>query len=289
MSDVSFIFFGTDDFAVAVLEELKKAGFVPVLIVAPPDKPKGRGLVLTPPQTKEWARKYSIPVLQPEKFDASFSSQLSMFNASIFIVASYGLIIPQSILDIPSKGTLNVHPSLLPFYRGATPVESQIYDDAKDIGVTVMLMDAKMDHGPIVAQSRTQLTNNNRPHTVPTARELTTRLAKEGGKLLSEVIPEWVEGKIKAMQQDHTRATYTKKLTKADGEISLADDGYKNFLKIRAFDGSIGTFFFVEKADRKIRVIVKDAEYADGKLTITRVIPENKKEMGYDEFLLGQQ
>ncbi|PIQ68695.1 MAG: hypothetical protein COV91_02685 [Candidatus Taylorbacteria bacterium CG11_big_fil_rev_8_21_14_0_20_46_11] len=299
MSNVSFAFWGTDEFSVTILEELRKAGLVPAVIVTPPDRPKGRGLVLTPPPAKEWAQREGVPVLQPERLDSTFSSQLSSFDASLFVVASYGLIIPQSVLNIPVKGTLNVHPSLLPHYRGATPIESQILADEKEVGVTIMLMDAEMDHGPIVAQRTQQPTTNNQQHIPPTATELTTRLAKEGGELLADVIPKWIAGEIEAVPQDHTQATYTKKLAKTDGEIDLSDDGYKNFLKIQAFTGSIGTHFFVSSSSplqrggaggggvKKIRVNIKSAEFKDGQLHLLRVIPEGKKEMDYGEFMRG--
>ena len=116
------------------------------------------------------------------------------------------------------------------------------------------------------------------------------------GEMLAEVMPKWVEGKIEAKPQDHSKATYTKKFKKADGEINLADDGYKNYLKIQAFESSIGTFFFTsppfqggDKRGGRIRVIIKSAEFRDGNLILTRVVPEGKKEMSYEEFQRGMK
>ncbi|MDO8593918.1 MAG: methionyl-tRNA formyltransferase [bacterium] len=287
----SFIFFGTDEFSVTVLEELRKAGLMPSLIVTVPDRPKGRGLVLTPPPTKEWAKAHSIPLLQPEKLDSTVHRKLETTECGLFVVASYGLILPENILAIPQHGTLNVHPSLLPKYRGATPIESQILNDEKEVGVSIMLMDEEMDHGPIVSVKRWENTKHSTQN--PKASELQKILAEEGGKLLAEVLPQWVAGVLEAKPQEHAQATYTKKLTKADGHLNLLDDPYKNFLKIRAFEGSIGTYFFMEKEGKEIRVIIKSAEFQDlpaqagGKLVITRVVPEGKKEMSYEEFVRG--
>lgn len=259
---MKFVFFGTDDFSVTVLDELKSAGFLPSLIITVPDKPRGRGLRLSPSHAKQWAEKNKITV----SFDCSSLTD----DYQLFVVASFGKIIPKAMLDIPKYGALNVHPSLLPKYRGASPIESQILADEKEVGVTIILMDEQMDHGPILAQ-----------------RKIETRLrkvfAEEGGKLLVETLQKWLAGKIEPKPQDETRATYTKKLVKTDGEINLNDDSYKNFLKIQAFQGSIGTYFL----RKNIRVIIKDAEFEDGKLIISRVIPEGKKEMPYHDFLRG--
>ncbi len=258
----NLVFFGTDDFSVTVLDELKKAGVVPTLIVTVPDKPKGRGLALTSPPVKLWAQRNHIPV----SFD--YSQLTTIYQ--LFVVASYGRIIPKAILDIPEKGALNLHPSLLPKYRGATPIESQILADENEVGVTVILMDEKVDHGAILAQRK--IAGKSRKF-----------FAEEGGKLLAETIPKWLAGEIKPKPQDETKATYTKKLTKKDGEINLTGDPHKDFLKIQAFEGSIGSYFF----NNKKRIIIKSADYENNTLTITRVVPEGRKEMNYDEFLRG--
>lgn len=330
---MKFVFFGADDFSVIVLGELKNAGFLPSRVVTAPDRPKGRGLKLSALPVKLWALENGIEFLQPDTLDSSVSYQLKAKSYQLFIVASYGLILPKPILDIPERGTVNVHPSLLPKYRGATPIESQILNDEKEIGVTIMLIDERMDHGPIVAQKLLQIPNPNNqiPNNTqinkiqtPKASELRKTLAEEGGKLLAEVIPRWVAGEIQPVPQDDSQATYTKKLTKADGEIDLSGDAYKNFLKIRAFDGSIGTYFYYSpsspfqgevpsvrgggvgavettppsaqkrrppleqgRVEKKIRVKITDADFRDRKLAILRVIPEGKKEMSYEEFLRG--
>ena len=161
IQDTSFIFFGTDEFSVVVLEELKKAGYTPALVVTVPDRKQGRGMKLTPSPIKVFAEKNNIPVLQPEKLDKNFVSQMLNVKCQMFVVASYGKVLPKEILDIPKHGTLNVHPSLLPFFRGPSPIHSQILENTRIVGATIMLMDEKVDHGPIAAQEILQFTISN--------------------------------------------------------------------------------------------------------------------------------
>ena len=192
----------------------------------------------------------------------------------LFIVAAYGKIIPQSILDIPKYGTLNVHPSLLPKLRGASPIQSAILEE-NSTGVTIMLMDADMDHGPILAQEPTDI------HWPPKASELEKVAAAQGARMLSEVIPAFVAGTLHPIAQNHDAATFIKKIAKEDGLIDLAGDPEKNFRKIQAFDIWPRTYFFTERNGVQTRVIITDAALEDGKLLIKKVIPEGRKEMDY--------
>jgi len=284
-------FFGTSMFSVGVLSALKDNGIIPELIVTAPDKPQGRKLAITPPPVKIWAQQNNIPVLQPEKLDDSLRSTLYALGSTLFIVASYGKIIPRTILDIPQFGTLNVHPSLLPKLRGASPIQNAILTEDKT-GVTIMLVDEKMDHGPIVAQKEVPISP-----WPPKESILENTLAYEGGKLLAEIIPKWIKGKIEARAQDHDKATYTRKFRKEDGLVALTDDPIMNFRKIQAFEVWPRAYFFTERhgpkapngawASKKIRVVITDAELTGGKLVIKKVIPEGKKEMRYEDFLRG--
>lgn len=280
MSNISFAFFGTGDIAVGVLQELERAGFVPTHIVTSPDRPAGRGRVLTPPAAKQWALERSVPVFQPEKLDSDFLENMRMFFEELIIVADYGKIIPKSVLAIPKHGVLNVHPSLLPRLRGPSPIRSAILTGEKHTGVTIMQMDEEMDHGPIVAQKEVPI-----PDFPPRGRELDTLLSHEGGTVLAEVLPRWVAGAITPREQEHDKATYTKKLSKDDAEIILSDDAYNNFLKIRAFDDNPRPYFFAQRGDAQIRVVIADAHMKEDSLVLLRVIPEGKKEMTYEEFL----
>ncbi len=277
-------FFGTPDIAVWVLDELRSVGIHPTLIVTNPDAPRGRKLILTPPPVKTWAMEHSVPILQPTTLkDTSIEQILRDGNFDLFIVAAYGKIIPQSILNIPTRGTLNVHPSLLPKLRGASPIRSAILEDMRETGVTIMLMDEELDHGPILAQEVVHIAKDDWPLR---GRVLDELLARHGGTLLAEVIPKWIAGTITPTVQEHDSATFCTKITKEMGEIDLNADAYQNLLKIRAFDGWPGTYFFHEKNGTKMRVKIIDAELeTDGTLKILRVIPEGKKEMSYEDFL----
>jgi len=271
------IFFGTPQFSVYVLDELKKGGLTPSLIVTAPDKPKGRKLVLTPPHVKVWAEENNVSVLQPAKLDEEFIRKLGAESCQLAIVAAYGKILPQSVLDIPEHGFLNVHPSLLPKFRGASPIESAILSNEETTGTTIMVVDAEMDHGPILAQEELKS-----PTLSYEFSELEKELAIIGGKLLVDIIPKWISGEMKGTEQNHEEATFTKKITKEDGLIDLNGNPDENYKKFKAFSEWPRTYFFTEK---KTRVIIQEAELEDGKFVIKRVIPEGKKEMGYDASL----
>ncbi|MEK7589903.1 MAG: methionyl-tRNA formyltransferase [Patescibacteria group bacterium] len=279
---IKIAFFGTSEISVIVLNELKKVGFAPKLVVTMPDKQKGRKLVLTSPSAKVWAQENKIDFVQPEKLDEMALDLLREGYFDLFVVASYGKILKQELLDIPKHGTLNVHPSLLPKLRGASPIISAILEDEKKTGVTIMLLDAGMDSGPILAQASIEA----QPWP-PKASELGKLLVSEGGKMLTEVIPQWIAGKITPEKQDDNKATFTKKIIKKDGLIELDGDPYKNLLKIRAFEQWPGTYFFAERNNKQIRVKITEADLEDGQLKIRKVVPEGKKEMDYEDFLRG--
>ena len=276
--NATIAFFGTPQFAVYVLEELLEAGIEPSIIVTAPDRPAGRGLALTAPPVKEWAESQNIPALQPESLRGHNDALDLLTNSEwdLFIVAAYGKILPKEIIDLPRRGVLNVHPSLLPRFRGASPVETQILEDEKETGVTIMQIDEEMDHGPIVAQA--SITPEEWPVRASILEEL---LAREGGKLLAEAIPPWLNEEFEASAQDHDNATFTKKIKKENGEIDLNADGYQNYLKFCAYDEWPGTFFF--KGGKRIKIT--DAEYKNGVFVPRKVIPEGKKETDYSSVM----
>src|SRR5680860_91539 len=207
-----FAFLGTPDFSVRILNILEEHGLLPVLAVTAPDKPRGRGQKLQPTAVKVWADKRDIPVLTPSRLQGDeFLSAVASYDLDCSVVAAYGLIMPDSILSLPRFGSINVHPSILPKYRGASPIESQVLADEDDIGVTIMQMDEKMDHGPILSQQ-----SITRPQLLPDAPALEKVLAQLGGELLSETMVAYVSGEIEPEAQDHDAATYTKKITKED-------------------------------------------------------------------------
>lgn len=282
-----FAFFGTDDFSVAVLEKLFEKGFVPTLVVTAPDRPAGRGQQMQSPAAKIWADSKEIKTLQPEKLNEDFINSLE--ECDFFVVASYGKIIPESVLKLPKKGTLNVHPSLLPMYRGASPIETAILEDNKETGVTIMLMDKDMDHGPILEQEFVDITE------WPKKLDLEKQFAEIGGEILVQIIPAWLAGEIMEQEQDHNYATFTKKIKKEDGLIEISDlnidfpklEKRSIFLKVKALNPWPGVYFFINHLDRQTRIKITDADFIDGKTVITKVIPEGKKEMTFADFKKG--
>lgn len=281
-----FIFFGSSPISVVSLDTLKSEGMLPVCVVTQPDKPQGRHLTLTPSPVKVWALANNVSVLTPVKIKTNeFYNKLKSYNAEVAILVSYGKIIPQNIIDLFPKGILNLHPSLLPKLRGPSPIESTILNDMKDeVGVSIMLLDKEMDHGPILIQQKIEI-----QVWPPSKTVLHDMLAKEGGELLVDAFRKWMSNEVSPSEQDHSKATYCGIIKKSDGEISLGADEYKSFLKIKAYEGWPGTFFFVNHDGKNIRVKITDADYVDNRLQIKKVIPEGKKAMDYADFLRGHK
>lgn len=230
------IFFGTPEFAQIILQKLIDNGYKPALVVTAPDKPIGRKQVLTPTPVKVLAKKHKIPILQPEKLDDSFIYKLKTKTYNLIIVAAYGKIIPKSILDIPKYNAINVHPSLLPKLRGASPIQYAILNGDKTTGVTIMLMDEKMDHGPILANRKSQIAAGD------TTEILSKKLVEIGADLLIETIPKWIGGKIKPKPQNHKSATFTKIIKREDGRIDWNKSADEIERMFRAFTPWPGIF-----------------------------------------------
>jgi len=298
MHNLKIAFFGTSNFSVFCLDEIKNLGILPSLIITSPDKPVGRKLILQPNPVKTWAIQNKINFLTPVKLDSETIYSLQSTAYDLFLVASYGKIIPKAVINLPKYQTLNIHPSLLPKYRGPSPLQAQILNGDKEVGISIMLIDEQVDHGSLVAQEKIILEN------ILNFGELEKKLATEGAKLFVKILPDWVEGKIKTQEQNHNQATFTKKVEKMDGELDIINgDPYKNYLKFLAYSDWPGTFFFVEKKHNlsghqndtlplangreRLRVIIKNSKYTDGKFIITKILPEGKKEMNYADFLRG--
>jgi methionyl-tRNA formyltransferase len=276
-------FFGTSEIAVYVLDELKREGILPSLVITNPDSPQGRKLHLTPTKVADWAASEHIFTIKPTSLkDEEVVRTLQECSCDLFLVAAYGKIIPETVLKIPKWKTLNMHPSLLPRLRGASPIRSAILNNENPTGVTIMQLNTKMDEGPILAQEKIQVQKDKWPiH----GRILDETLARSGGQLLARTLREWLSGTITPIEQDHNQATYCAKITKEMGLLDFTLDPHLNLRKIRAFDGWPGTYFFYEKGDVKIRVKVLDAIVESEKLIITRIIPEGRREMDYDTFI----
>lgn len=282
-------FFGGEPLGVPALEALREAGITPTLIIASPDRPSGRGQQLTSPPVKEWALSQNIEVFQPLTYKSKEDVERIVSEEwDLFVVVAYNFILPKWFLEIPKRGVINVHPSLLPKLRGASPIRTAILEDKRDeVGVSIMLMDEKMDHGPILKQEPVKIEANNWPIAGPTLDEI---LAKKGGQMLAEVIPLWLGDECKSVEQNHEAATYTKRFTKDDAKIELnplalptnSTESKKLLCKINAFLG-IGDAFFEYEG---IRVKIKQAKLADdGSLRLLLVTPAGKPEMDFERYL----
>lgn len=214
---MKFVFFGTPEFAAIILKKLIETGFTPEAVICNPDRPVGRKKIITPPPTKVLAEKYDIKIFQPDKFDKQFLDSLFMIHDSFdfFIVAAYAKILPKEIIDIPRLGVIGVHPSLLPKYRGASPIQGAILGGEKETGVTLYMIDEKMDHGPIIGNSKFEIRNSKLGY-----KELEKNLADLSGNLLVETLPKFVSGEIKPQLQDESEATYTKKFSTDDSFVN---------------------------------------------------------------------
>lgn len=281
-----FVYFGGEPLGVPVLEALKAAHLLPVLVVTNPDRPVGRKQVLTPPPVKVWAEQHDIPVWQPESYkDRQATRRLTDTTYDLFVVVAYDHILPAWLIERPEHKTLNLHPSLLPQLRGASPIRSAILHDERVTGVSVMLMDAQMDHGPILAQEVVEVAEADWPMAGP---ELDALLAERGGKLLARTIPAWLAGDIVPQEQDHDAATYCGKLTKDMAELALdpydlptGSAAYNAFLQIQAFAGGPTAFF---KHNGKRFKVTAAHLAADGRLVIDKIIPEGKNETDFAAY-----
>lgn len=240
----STIFFGTDEFAMIVLDALKRADFT---IVAEITKP--------------------IP-----------AKQLTLPPAELGVVAVYGKILPQRILEHFRYGVLNIHPSLLPKYRGPSPIRTAIANGDSETGVTIIRLNNEMDGGDIIAKQSLRIESDERHAT------LRDRLAQAGADLLVSVIPDYIAGKIQLQPQDNSQATFTKMLTRDDGKVDLQSDSAESiYNKFRAYEGWPGIWTL----HKGKRVKILDCRLAGGILEILEVQPEGKKPMSLNAYANG--
>lgn len=210
------IFFGTEDFSVASLEALIKDGYQIAAVITKPDSLRGRGHRLVEPAVKIIAKRHNIPVWQPNKL-VDIADKISTLQPVAGVLASYGKIIPQAILDLFTPGIINVHPSLLPKYRGPSPIEAAILNDDRQTGVSIIKLVATMDAGPIYGQAAHQLTGSE------TKPELYHQLAELGAKLLINILPDILSGSLKPVDQNDNDASYTHLISKQDGQINPSE------------------------------------------------------------------
>lgn len=314
--ELSIVYFGTAEFAVAPLLALlaDKERFVVTAVVTQPDRQGNRGKVARSPVAKV-ADAHGIPVLQPESLkdpesgsgaDEQIVMTLSELQADLFVVAAYGLIVPQAVLDVPTYGALNLHGSILPKLRGASPIQTAILDGLEETGVTLMQMDAKMDHGPAIAEVRVPITPTD------DSPSLTAKLSDAAAKELVPKIHAFCSGELLPTEQDHDAATFCRMITKEDGRIDWSQDAARIERMTRAYRPWPGAYTeWQREGAEPLRLKVLAAAVREGGngmppgtvtvaddgmpvvatgnglLALLKVLPAGKKEMDGSAFVNG--
>lgn len=277
--EVKMVFWGSSELSGYILDQLVKFSerqvegkrYIVQAVITRVDKPVGRKQVMTPTPVAVVADKYQIPVLKPAKLNSDFSqANLNLFEADLYVVAAYGKIIPQAVLDIPQFGALNVHSSLLPKYRGASPIQAAILNGDEKTGVAIMLVDAQMDHGPILKTQEIRLSDSE------TTQSLSQKMAQLGADLLIKTIPDFIAGRINLRVQNHARASFCTLVKKEDGyfEIDNPPPPQKLDRMIRAYyswpnvwtrwKGKIVKFYPEGKMQMEGKNIVSKEEFSRG-------------------------
>ncbi len=298
---------GTPEFAVASLQALLECDSIEIVAVyTQPDKEAGRGRKIGMSAVKEFALEKGLQIMQPATLKSEeAAAEMKRFSPNVTVVSAYGKIIPENILSIPPFGCLNIHPSMLPKYRGATPIPSAILNGDKTTGVSVMLLDQGMDTGPVFRQCEEEILD------VDTAETLSARLAQAGARVLMEVLLPWLEGKIQPVPQDDSKATYTSIISKEDGQADWRHSAVEIWRKVRAYQPWPGCYTSWKGKNLKIAaavpldikgdkpgaiILIKDIDSparvgiscGSGVLGLLRVQIEGKKEMSAEEFMRGQ-
>ncbi|HVW82662.1 MAG TPA: methionyl-tRNA formyltransferase [Candidatus Paceibacterota bacterium] len=266
-----FAYFGTPAVAAQTLAALLAHGYAPSVVITNPDAPRGRGMKLAPSPVKALALEKGLPVLAPEQLDAVALEEIKKHACDYAVVVAYGKLFPQALIESFPMGAINVHYSLLPRYRGASPVEAALLAGERETGVTVQKLALAMDAGDILAAREIPIAPEE------TARELFPKLIALGADLLVETLPKFEAGELAAAAQDESQATYSKKIKKEEGELDLAGDALANWNKYRAYLLRPGTYFI----ENGKRMKIAKASFANGRFVVERIVPENGREIDY--------
>lgn len=296
---MKIIFFGTPDFALSPLEKINTQYQI-AAVFTPPDKPSGRGLKTRPSAVKKKAIELGLKTYQPEKLDEATLETIKKLGAELGVVVAYGKLIPSFIISAFPKGIINYHPSLLPKFRGAAPIQRAILAGEKFTGGTIIYLTPEMDAGDILWQEKVEITDDD------DFQSLSNKLSLLGAQGLLEVIEKIRTNKAEAVPQDPAKATYAPKITKEELRIKWEDSAYHNWLKIRAFSPRPGAYFFYRQKKIQIykstlskgagkpgEVIIADPERGleiacqENSLKLEKVKPESSSLMTGAEFVRG--
>ncbi len=294
------VYLGTPDFSVLPLKKLVESGYSVVGVVCNKDKPVGRKQILTPPPVKVLAEELSLPVFQYDKIRVEGVEDLKRLKPDLMITCAFGQILSQEILDIPKLGVINIHASLLPKYRGASPIHYAVLNGEKTTGITIMKTDIGIDTGDIILQKSIDINDNE------TCGELFERLSVLGADSLIEALPEIISGNAKFIKQDDNLATHTKIIKKENALIDWSDSAENIYNKIRAFNPSPVAFCYLQGNPFKIycaevvdmkgkcgQIIKADNELviacSKGALSLKTVQKAGSKPMNIQDFLRGNK
>ena len=274
-SELKIIFAGTPEFSSVILDGIIGGSHKPALVVTTPDKPVGREGVITESAVKVLAKKYDIPVLQPEEIK-TLIYELKAIKPDLIVVTAYGQILPKEILEIPKYGCINLHPSLLPRWRGPSPIQYTILNGDKKTGVTVILMDEEIDHGPILSQREIMIAEDE------TGKTLCQKLAVLGARLLLETISQLERGLAKTQPQNQQGVTYSRILNREDGKINWKKTAEGIERQVRAFELWPESFTLWQSRGKLLRIKILKVRVLKSKGSIAYPIgkvlffPENK-------------
>jgi methionyl-tRNA formyltransferase len=292
------VFMGSPDFSLPSLRALA-ANYEVVGVVTQPDRPAGRGKRLTPPPVKLLATELGLPIIQPRRLrEPEAIQQLRAWAPDVIVVAAFGQILRPEVLGLPPHGSINVHASLLPRWRGASPIVAAILNGDREAGITIMRMDPGMDTGPVLSQRAIPIEPND------TAGSLSAKLAPLGADLLLETLPDYLSGQLQPRPQPETGVTSAPMLNKAEGELDFSQSAAALERRVRAFNPWPGAFIqwkgsplrihraHVEAGrgkpgERKIHDSFPAISTSDGLLALDEVQPAGKKQMSGKDFLLG--
>lgn len=269
------VFMGTSAFAETILKGLIGSDYNIISVYTQPDKKVGRDQTVKKSAVRIAAETAKIPVFTPEHFDDEEITDLARQKPDILIVVAYGKILPKKVLDMPGFGAINIHASLLPEYRGPSPIQNAILDGKKKTGTTVMLMDEGIDTGPIISQREIKVNPEDTSYT------LSIKLADLSSELLLETLPTWIEKKKEAVPQDESKATLCQLIERSDGRVLWSDDAQTIYDQYRAFLPWPGIFAYWQKGNENIRIKLNKIELLKDK-------PEKEYHQG-EVFVLGDK
>ncbi len=275
----TFAFFGTPDIARDTLSELINVGIIPSVVITNPPAKSGRAMILKQTAVALLSKAQNIPTLTPPELNEESIREIRSYHCDFAIVVAYGKIFPETLIKLFPKDVVNVHYSLLPKYRGASPVETALAHGETTTGVSLQYMQRELDSGDIIATTVVAIEQ------MDTAQTLFEKLLSAGVMLLRDTIPAIASGRAVATAQDASKATYAPKIKKNAGRMEMKKDARALWNHYRAYGKRPGSYFYAIRDGKRIRVNIRNATYKNGLFIVQRVTPDGKREQSYEEFL----